>query len=64
MCADTKLTEQRDGFLKQREELVKEANELLQKADVIKTNIIRLEGVIGYLNQELSKPAVVTEVVK
>ena len=49
------ITVKRDAFMKQRELYVKEVNEHAQKMKIAETNMIRLEGVIGFLNEELNK---------
>jgi predicted nuclease with TOPRIM domain len=49
------LSEKRDEILKQKEVLTKEANEMIRKFETIKTNIIRLEGVVAYLDAEIKK---------
>ena len=48
-------TVKRDEFMKQRELYIKEINEHAQKMKIAETNLIRLEGVIGFLNEELNK---------
>ena len=44
-----------EEFMKQRELYIKEINEHAQKMKIAETNLIRLEGVIGFLNEELNK---------